>query len=154
VLDQKGTIRLMLVDPRNGALQMMADNTELARLHEISGQFTRIPENSNNRLDRLRGQVQDFVEYITHMSKQVGKGRLALRIINYLPAHTLVIINGKSEQGIIFVELGTFRSNGRSRPTFCLFKAKDKQLFDLYYDEFLAMWDCAHSMDDLLVKSN
>jgi hypothetical protein len=155
ILQHKGRIRLMLVDPRNGALQMIANSAELARSHEISGQFLKpIPENSNNHLALLRAQVQDFVQHIASMSEQVGNGRLALRIINYLPAHTLVIINGQSEQGLIFVELGTFQSNGRNRPTFSLLKSKDKQLFNLYREEFLAMWDCAYPMDDLLTAKS
>ena len=94
-----------------------------------------------------RGRVEDFVDYISAVSIQVGKGRLDFRTIEYLPAHTLVIINGASQHGVIFVELGTFNANGRNRPTFSLLKAKDSRLFSLYYDDYKIMWECARAFD-------
>jgi hypothetical protein len=156
LLDRQGSLRLLLVDPRNGALRMIANTIELARAQELSGHFTRVTiADGSNRLFQLRSRVEDFVYHMATISKQVGDGRLALRMIDYLPAHTLVIINGSSEHGIIFIELGTFHANGRNRPTFSLLKSKDKLLFNLYHEEFRAMWDSACPVDDLLeAKSN
>jgi hypothetical protein len=146
LLDRKGAIRLLVVDPCDGALRMIADSVELARSRDVPG-LRAIPANSSDRVTLLRAQVDDFVGYIANLSSQISKGRLALRMIDYLPAHTLVILNGSSEQGIIYVELGTFHSDGRNRPTFSLIKTKDKRLYTLYYDEYQAMWDSARSMD-------
>jgi len=147
ILDRKGSIRLLVVDPQNGALRMIANSITLERARELSGCFAKVTvENDSNRLVRLQAQVEDFVSHISTMSANVGRGSLSLRTIDYLPAHTLVIINGGSEQGIIFVELGTFHSNGRNRPTFSLLKTKDNRLFSLYYNEYQAMWDGARPM--------
>ena len=147
IIDRKGSLRFLLVNPGNGALRMIADSVELIRNHELSGKFKQVTqENASNRLALLRGRIEDFVQYITVVSTHVGKGHLELRTIEYLPAHTLVIINGHNEEGIIFVELGTFSANGRNRPTFALVKSKDTELFSLYYNEYKVMWDSAYSM--------
>jgi hypothetical protein len=147
ILKNKGAIRLLLVNPHNGASEMIANSTEMDRRLEINGIFLKqMPTDYNNRLVQLRAQVEDFVGYISNVSEQIGNEHLALRMIEYLPAYTLVIINGGSEKGKIFVALGTFRSNSRSRPMFSLCKLRDKRLFTLYYEEFKAMWDAAHLM--------
>jgi hypothetical protein len=149
ILDRNGCIRLLLVDPHNGALKMIANSIELARSRDVAGQrFLKvIPADGTNRLALLQAQVEDFVKYVAGYSSQVGAERLALRMIDYLPAHTLVIVNGASEQGVIFVELGTFHSDGRSRPTFSLRRIKESQLYSLYIDEYQAMWEYARPLD-------
>lgn len=155
LLDRKGSIRLMLVDPRDGALQMLANSVELARAKELPGRYTRVSvENASNRLVQLRKQVEDFIHDMTTLSLHLGKKRLELRTVDYLPAHTLLIINGSSEYATIFVELGTFNANGRNRPTFSLYKDRNLSLFRIYYDEYQVMWDTAYSMDDFLLKKN
>jgi hypothetical protein len=150
VIDRKGSVRLLMVDPRNGALRMIANSIELERARELAGRFTRVTiENDSNRVVQLRAQVEDFAGYIATMSEQVGLEHLALRTIDHLPAHTLVIINGSSEEAIMFVELGTFQSNGRTRPTFSLLRSKDLGMFNLYHSEYQAMWNSAFPINDL-----
>ena len=134
---------------------MIANSIELARAKELPGRYTRVNmENASNRLVQLRKQVEDFVHDMTTLSIHLGKKRLELRTVEYLPAHTLLIINGSSEYAAIFVELGTFNANGRNRPTFSLHKDRNMSLFRLYYDEYQVMWDTAYSMDDFLLKKN
>lgn len=148
VLNRGGTIRLLSVDPKNGALRMIANSVELARARDLEGTFRKVTaENCSNQLVLWQARVNDFAEYITRLASNYPNNHLDLRFIDYLPAHTLVIINGGGDQGMMFVELGTFQANGRHRPTFSLLKMKDKELFALYHDEYQVMWDSARPVD-------
>ncbi|MFT3894500.1 MAG: hypothetical protein QM730_22960 [Anaerolineales bacterium] len=149
ILERKGSIRLMLVDPSNGALKMIAKSATFMRSRELSnGQFSKVTaEGGSNRLLGLRARVDEFIEYITNYKLQLAKGELNLRTIDYLPSSTLVIVNGRNGHGVIFVELGTFQANKHNRPTFFLDKSKNKELYSLYMNEYETMWESAKAAD-------
>jgi len=154
VLDRKGSVRLMLVDPSNGALRMIANSAKFVRSRDMNnGQFSKVTvDDGSNRLFVLRARVDEFIEYITNYKLQLQKGNLNLRIVDYLPSQTLVIVNGRNEHGMMFVELGTFQANKRNRPTFSLQKAKNKELFSLYLNEYEVMWESAKQADIIVSK--
>jgi len=149
VLDRKGSVRLMLVDPSNGALRMIAKSAKFVRAHDMNkGQFSTVTlDNGFDRLFVLRARVNEFIEYITKYRLQIQKGNLDIRTVDYLPSQTLVIINGRNEHGMMFVELGTFQANKRNRPTFFLQKSENKELFSLYLNEYEVMWASAKQAD-------
>lgn len=155
VLKKKGSsIRLMLVDPSNGALRMIANSAKFTRERDLNkSQFPRVTiENGSNPIVRLRERVNEFIEYITNYKLQNPNVNLNLRTIDFLPPFTLVIIDATRQQGMMFVELGTYQSHRRDRPTFTLYKATNQELFTFYLNEFEAMWENARPGDVILSK--
>ncbi len=147
LLKRKGSLRLMLVDPSDGALRMIADSAKVEFARKLPGQLLKEnPRIGSDQLSLLKAQVECFIQNI-HAYVRNGNKRIEACLINYLPSHTLIIINGKSENGLMFVELGTFYSSSQGRPAFILHKSHDRQLFDMYYEEYKAMWDSGKTID-------
>jgi hypothetical protein len=130
-----GLVRLMLVDPDDGAGRMIVESAEG---WEYTQDVNLWRANVNNLLTRLAG---------AHSRFELESERLQVRLINYLPAWTLVLIDPESDKGVIFVELATFSANSRSRPAFLLTAEEDPQLFKLFREEFETMWKRARSAD-------
>ncbi len=130
---ESGVVRLMLVDPRNGAVKMIADSAEWDR--------------PNNPV-LLQAQIEDLIERMLRLCSQLERGSLKVRTIDYLPALTLILVNPTSEKGIAFVELGMFRADGRHRPTFSLSEERDKRLFWIFQNEFETMWKKALPIEE------
>lgn len=131
--DGRGNVRLMLVDPNDGAVKMIVRAAEGF-------------ERSTN-VDLRRANIEDLLTRLARLRSQIGEKSLQVRTIDYLPAWTLLLIDPLSGAGVVYVELATFRSNPRNRPTFSLIADKDKKLFEQFRTEFETMWNRAHPTD-------
>lgn len=60
-----------------------------------------------------------------------------LRVIDYLPAWTLIIINPnkRNEDSVIYVELATYNADAEERPTFKV-TSDEKKYFNEFLNEF------------------
>lgn len=130
--DNTGAVRLMLVDPDSSATKMIVDFAEWDRSTNVA---------------LRRANTQDFLTRLAGLIARSQNGRLQVRTIDYLPAWTLILIDPLSARGAIYVELATFRSNSRSRPTFSLAAERDDRLFQNFRTEFEAMWERAQPLD-------
>jgi hypothetical protein len=67
--------------------------------------------------------------------------KLELKVTEYFPAWTLLIINPskKDKDTVIFVELATFKAGSRDRPVFKV-KPQDALAFNRFIGEFEQMW--------------
>ncbi len=128
--DNTGTLRLMMVDPEDGAVKMIVNSAEW--------------DDSNN-VDLWQRNSRDFLARLAHFQN----GRFQIRTIDYLPAWTLMLIDPLSASGVIYVELSTYQSNSRNRPTFVLEARRDEHLFQTFRGEFEAMWARARSTDNV-----
>jgi hypothetical protein len=125
------TTRLLLLDPDNGALRMVrnACGTPLNNFEFSPGNLWANAQVARDNLNHMR---HAFAE------------RIDLRVIDHLPAWTLLIINPSrnNSETIIYVELATYTSNPRQRPIFKVTR-QDMEYFDLFIDEFENMWENA-----------
>jgi len=128
LLKAGGNVRLMLVDPNDGAVKMIVESAQGFEHFDVKLRRANI-EAHIIRLARRRSQPK-------------GKG-LQVRTIDYLPAWTLILIDPQSEKGAIYVELATFRAQPRSRPTLSLAADRAPRLFQMFRDEFKTMWNRA-----------
>jgi hypothetical protein len=133
LLKGRGGVRLMLVDPNGGAVKMLVKS---ARGFEHFDDFKLRQANIEAHLAQLAWRCL----------QPEGKG-LQVRTINYLPAWTLIFIDPESERGTVYVELATYRSGPRNRPTFLLTADSSPQLFQVFRDEFETMWKRAQALD-------
>jgi hypothetical protein len=131
--DDKGIVRLMLVDPNNGAVKMLVKN---------SMGFEHF-----DAFNLLQTDINGFLARQAWLCSQPEGKNLQVRTIDYLPAWTLIIIDPGSDRGVIYVELGTYCAKSRGRPTFSLMADGDTQLFQLVREEFETMWKHARTLD-------
>lgn len=128
-LQRKGKLRFMMVDPENGAVKMIVK----------SGEGFDISSNVELRQRDLR----ELLDVLKSIQLEENNSKLQVATIDYLPAWTLIILDPKSLYGQAFVELATFRANGRNRPTFLVSAERDPELFDIFIREYETMWNAA-----------
>lgn len=125
--------RFLLLDPNNGALKMI----------EKSGLK---PWNKFNHVDnRLWNSKLEAIDFLNHL-KNHCEHQIDLKVIDHLPAWTLIIINPSkiTNESIIYVELATYNASPVNRPTFKV-TPDDTEYFDLFIDQFKIMWKKAES---------
>lgn len=93
--------------------------------------------------ERLGTDVEYFVNRLRLIQKTLHLNRLAVRLFDYLPAWTLILINPRKNDGVIYVELATYRSHPRKRPSFMVERGLDNDLFDQLRNKFEQMWQNA-----------
>lgn len=94
----------------------------------------------------LRQNIKSFLVELGVRNSSF-KGRLEVRVIDHLPAWTLLLVDSYDDRGVMYVELGAFRANCQKRPTFRLTKEADKEWFERFREEFELMWDRAQEID-------
>lgn len=139
LFENGGIVHLMLVDPNDGAVKMIASSVETW-------------DNPNDP-KLLARNIEFFLERLVERRSRLKRGALQVRTIDYLPAWTLILIDSKSDNGMIFVEIATYSANSRSRPTFLLTAEKDEQLFRLFQDEFDKMWECGSPAETVVANA-
>jgi hypothetical protein len=125
LLSTKGSLRIMLVDPEDGAGKMIVNSAEWDRA---------------NNLPLWRAIVQDFLEQLAKRKANLPNEKLQVKTIDYLPAWTVLLLDPDTSNGTIFVELSTYQSNNQNRPTFMLNAEQDQYLYSLFLEEFKEMW--------------
>ena len=131
--DGQHVVRLMLIDPDDGAVKMMVENSR------GFGHF--------DAFSQLQADIKAFLAQQAWLCSQPNGKSLQVRTIDYLPAWTLIMIDPRSDTGIIYVELGTYCANSRKRPTFSLLASRDTQLYRLFREEYETMWSHAQALD-------
>lgn len=126
---KRGGLRLLFLNPDNGALDMVTRSATWQQ-----------PGDG----ERIKADVDYFVSRLEHIQTHLHLNELAVRLIDYLPAWTLILINPRKNDGIIWVELATYRSHPRKRPSFMVECSLDNDLFDQFRAEFEQMWQDAH----------
>lgn len=135
-------IRLLFLDPqtdKNSALTMVA---QVQEKFAISKEWV-------IRVNTERAQC--FLDYL----KTTYGSRIELKVIDYLPAWTLLIINPHSRDAnsIAYVELATYEANERTRPTLKITPA-DIKYFDMFIKEFNKMSDAARPWELAGTRAN
>lgn len=128
-------IKMMTVHPDNGAVKMITNYSEWE---------------NQDRPDSLKDSINAFIKDIkTKFPLELKSKRVEVALIDYLPAWSLVLIDPNSkENGIIYVELATFRAHPRNRPTFSLKSREDSHYFEKFKNEFLTMFSYAKKVND------
>jgi hypothetical protein len=123
-------LRLLVVDPSNGALDMITRSAVWQQ-----------PDDSA----RLKSNVEQFITLLGQVRGTLRLEKFELRLLDYLPAWTLVVINPHKDTGVIYVELATYRSHPRKRPSLKVECGTDYELFSQLLYEFEEMWRSARS---------
>lgn len=93
--------------------------------------------------DRLKSEVLYFITRLEHMQGILRLEKLRVRLIDYLPAWSLIFVNPTKDNGVVYVELATYRSHPSRRPSFAVRRNVDYELFQQLYVDFEQMWQDA-----------
>lgn len=121
----KNKCKLLVLDPENGALKMVKMSIKM------DWQKSKI----NSYLDKKC--VSDFLDWFKMCYPETD-----IRVIDYLPAYTLLIINPSKRdfrKSLIYVELSCFDAGSTNRLIFKISLA-DSAYFDRFINEFNTMW--------------
>ena len=125
IIARKGKNRLLFLNPQNGALKMV-EKTSRTEWDPLSN------------FAEYRNRVETFLNWL---SSNNNHNTCALKVIDHLPAWTLVILNPskKNNRSIIYVELANYKSDSKTRPVFKV-KPQDTEYFAEFIEEFEDMW--------------
>ena len=122
------TVRMLLIDP---------DGKSIEVVQGIKPQ-TGIKKDIIRSLEIAQIKIQDQI-------KQSSVGRFEIRVIDWIPSCSLLILNGTTEDG--WMEVGYFPPNYKyavGHKVYVQFsKKKEKSRFDDYYEEFNDLWATA-----------
>lgn len=125
--ERKG--RFLFLAPENLALEMVANVVK-------------------EKLEKLKSLIHNPIEYKEYLNslREISKEEIDIRVIDYLPAWTLVIINPTKldDHSIIYIELATYRAKYNGRPVFKV-TPQDGEYFTMFLNEFNEMWKDAKS---------
>jgi len=128
VVARRDGLKLLFINPDDGALDMVAKSAIWWQADDGK---------------RLKADVEHFVRRLKLVQEKLDLDKLEVRLIDYLPAWTLILINPRKDDGVIYVELATYRSHSRKHPGFLVKCCSDASLFYQFRDEFEQMWNDA-----------
>jgi hypothetical protein len=131
-VDELCGLRLLFLDPENGALDMVSRSAEWSR-----------PEDSQ----QLKGSVESFIEYLVGVQEHLNFDcRFEVRVIDHLPAWTLIFVNPRKDDGVVYVEMATYRSPSLVRPCLVVQRDKDNAVYRMLLEDFELMWKAARTV--------
>ncbi len=131
-------LKFLLIDPSDGVLDMIAKSA----IWQIPG-----------AVDRLKIDVELSIDLFKHFKKTANVNKFEVRVINYLPAWMLILINPGRQDGVVCVEMATYRAHPRKRPSFVVKCGLDNALFEQFCNEFEEMWNDAESAWEQAIPS-
>ena len=123
------TVRLLLINPDGKSIEVM---------QAIKPQ-TGIKKDIVRSLEIAQLKIQDQIK------RSAAVGRFEIRVIDWIPSSSLLILNGTTEDA--WMEVGYFPPNYKfvvGHKVYVRFsKKKEKSRFDDYYEEFNDLWATA-----------
>jgi len=118
--NNESIIKIISVDPSNGAVKMIEKYTEFKHQNEAK---------------LVKTNIEAFLKDKKELSDKYP-GKIYIHVIDYLPPWSLTLIDPNTKEGIIYVELATFAANSGNRPTFSLKYENDKMLYNKFRKDF------------------
>lgn len=107
----------------------------------------------NEPVDNLRLEIKNALLSVESMLRDeygVKKGVIELRLMQSNPNYSMVLIDPDKPNGRMFVEFIGYHSRLHTRPHIELTRQRDKEWFDYFFSQYLALWD--HSKVHLTSK--
>lgn len=99
-----------------------------------------------NNLRRQKSKVNELVERTLTRLAEINdatsnsKGKLEVRVVNYLPPWTMIAINPNTFDGFMSIRLTTFGIPNDERPHFELNHREDEYWFKFFLSQFESVW--------------
>lgn len=121
--------KFLLIKPETDSATIMSK-----ALYTIKG-----PSDFNSDIKRTLQKLRSIVE----ISKNSNiKGTIEIKLMEWVPSYSMVLINPNKPNGEIIVELYSFLEDFFDRPHFEL-TAKDHKWYEFFYCQFNTIWDKA-----------
>ena len=135
-LSKKNCVNFLFLDPRNCALEMALKSSKV--------------EWEDNPYIIVK---QNCVKFLNHLSEKYENENFKIKVIDHLPAWTLLIINPnkKNRHSLIYAELATYRAPSRERPVFKI-NFQDIDCFEFFLKEFRIMWREAKEWNEVKIN--
>ncbi|MEV0585197.1 hypothetical protein [Nonomuraea sp. NPDC050310] len=123
-LRRGASVKILLIDAEPGVLDQAAKRSTIPDHPEVFGH-------------RVRATT-DLLRHLAALPDATG--RLEVRLLPFVPAFGVVLIDPDSTGGVLHVELGT-HSSARPDPVFTLTAQRDPRWFRHFHGEFDRMWE-------------
>ena len=122
-------MRVLLIKPCSNAAKMAAFRTR------------------HGNVDKIKEELSANLRELQNLAKQQLRGKLEVRVIDYLAPWTIYVFDPHLDEGQMIVRLTPFRAP--KRPNFKLSARKDKKWFQYFLSQFEAVWEQAESIETL-----
>lgn len=134
-IDMGKEIRFLLIKPGGNALSMAAFRAKGSNSKDIDCR-AKLGQDLQNSLDTLGD--------ISHIASQnFTKGKLEIRVIDYLAPYTLYVFDVDQPTGWAQSRLSSLHGVHTNRPTYRLTKKKDAVWYDYHVEQFEIAWKLA-----------
>ncbi|WP_327092170.1 hypothetical protein OIE66_16480 [Nonomuraea sp. NBC_01738] len=120
------SVRILLIDSEPGVLDQAAKRSTISGHPEVFAHRVRATMDMLHHLGTLPGST----------------GTLEVRLMPFVPAFGVVLIDPGTDDGVLHVELGT-HSSARPDPVFTLTAGRDPRWFRHFTGEFDRMWEAS-----------
>jgi hypothetical protein len=98
--------------------------------------------------DLYRPRIAATIEILNHLaSRSGGAGRIEVRLLPFVPAFGMYLIDPREWDGRVFVELYQHRSL-EPNPCFALRSERDRHWYTFFVNQFDVLWDSARPYPD------
>lgn len=122
-------IRFLLIKPHSNAAKMAALRT------------------THGQVNKIDTELSANLAHLQNIAKQRLRGKLEIRVIDYLAPWTIYAFDPHLPEGQMIVRLTPFRAIGRKRPNFRLSAKEDKKWFQYFSSQFETVWEEAESVN-------
>lgn len=122
---KKKCFRFLILDP---------DDQELMEIVARSTGLYLGPE------ERAAG-IHEALAILGRIVEDTPRDAVQVRLANWVPTHTHVIVDGRTHRGRMIVEMFGFRIAAGERLHITLTRAKDPRTFEYHLEQFERMWD-------------
>lgn len=123
LLDRKGGVRIIMINPKNDNLVAMA-----------------ALRNKDHNKDENRAIAEARLNAIKNIKRRTSSSRIEVRLVDYLVPYQIFGFDLKKDNGFLLIRLSTFDIPNEERPTFKLEKANNREWFEFYVEQFEKVW--------------
>jgi hypothetical protein len=130
-LGQGSQLRILILDPEGPSIEKAAKvSTSIATVEA----------------EKLR--IQNTVEYLKQMKKQVHNADIEVRLLEYDAPYSITILKSRHDRkkDYCLVRIPTFKRSALDSPTIEPHPVTDKYWFDFFLEQFEALWKSAKEL--------
>lgn len=100
-----------------------------------------------SRKEKTNKGIRDTLTMLAEISTSIKAEKLEVRLVHYLPTCAMIAVNPHLQTGLLRIRLNTIHIPGKTRPSFTLFRNRDNEWFEFFYNQYELVWNEAESIN-------
>lgn len=123
-------LKVILVNPDGLALQFLADRSTIHRTP-----------------DAMTKSICMTLHNLADIYAEIPQGRLEVRVLDYVPSYSMIIVNPKDAKGIIRVDTYPYKVSPEENPGFFVNENVNHEWRKFFIEQFDKLWNSAKEIE-------